>query len=486
MSRFLYIAILIWVPGHIHVQAQEAASSLAGIYSDTSRFQYERLLFNDRVSDFGVTAYRSGYVFTSSRTNQLVVRYFSADSVNPLLDLYYFEKTDSGMFSSPRSFSDELNTARYNEGTPAFGTVGNYMILTSNSKDENGRVAPDLPLALYESNLQSNVWSKPVLLSFCVPGTNYAHPSLAYGDSVLFFSSDLSGGYGGMDIYFSTRKENTWSAPVNAGPSINTPHDELFPFCSPNGNLYFSSDRPGGQGDLDIYVVDISDSAFTRAIALHGPVNSSADDFGFWMSSDESEGFFSSNRNNTADDDDIYYFRLTWPRADSVDTLQRAQLCYAFYEEATLQTGDTALMKYTWTFSDGETKYGYAIEKCFDTTGLYFIRLEVRDSSGGDLVLSEMNYDFEIAEPNYVTLVIPDTVEQHHTFRVSATGAVIQGYSIESVCYDFGDGYRCEGISVSHVYHHKGSHYPRIYFVLRNKETGASENRCVVKKLEVI
>ncbi|HTF03305.1 MAG TPA: hypothetical protein VK826_04735, partial [Bacteroidia bacterium] len=110
MSRFLYIAILIWVPGHIHVQAQEAASSLAGIYSDTSRFQYERLLFNDRVSDFGVTAYRSGYVFTSSRTNQLVVRYFSADSVNPLLDLYYFEKTDSGMFSSPRSFSDELNT----------------------------------------------------------------------------------------------------------------------------------------------------------------------------------------------------------------------------------------------------------------------------------------------------------------------------------------------------------------------------------------
>jgi hypothetical protein len=84
-----------------------------------------------------------------------------------------------------------------------------------------------------------------------------------YADgNLLVFASDRPGGYGGYDLYYSTRNGDTWSAPVNYGERINTEYDEFRPIVMGNYEfvndlMIFSSDRPGGKGGFDLYYVGV-------------------------------------------------------------------------------------------------------------------------------------------------------------------------------------------------------------------------------------
>lgn len=471
-------AVLLFLFCLAQLRAQNSMATLAGMSTDTSWFHFSKAEFNSPVSEFAIVPYADGFVFTTARSNDLAVRYFSGDSSQPLLDLYYVSKTDSGGFSRPVAFSEQVNSPSNNEGPAAFTAEGDYMVLTRNTTDHQ-------MLALYESHNQRKGWSKPLLLPFCDRAYNYVHPGFCAGDSILFFASDMHGGYGGMDIYFVKRRNGEWLAPVNAGRKINSGADEVFPFCSVSGNFYFSSNRTGGQGGLDLYVLSFEDSAFVPASALDSPMNSPADDFSIWISANETEGFISSNRNNRASDDDIYSFRYEWPSVQKMDTLVKVELCFTFFEETTSNTGDTSMMKYIWTFSDGDVRCGSELSKCFDTTGEYKIHLTVRDSSGGDVLISETEYDFVISQPNYVSLQAPDSVSVHEAFSVNTVYSHIEGYEIQEVYGDFGNGKRGQGRSVIHRYHRAGNYYPKIYFLVKNKESGATESRCVVKHVIV-
>src|SRR5690606_7591859 len=107
------------------------------------------------------------------------------------------------------------------------------------------------------------------------------HPSLSADERLLFFVSDMPGGYGGTDIYVSRYEGNAWGAPVNLGDKINTPGNEMFPFVDEIGNLYFSSDGHPGLGDLDIFYVRMEGTMVKGKVTNLGmPVNSSKDDFG--------------------------------------------------------------------------------------------------------------------------------------------------------------------------------------------------------------
>lgn len=457
--------------------AQVPAAALAGMNTDTCWFEYSRADFNSSYSDFGMTVYGSDYVFVSSRTSNYAVRYLSAEEQNPLLDLYTVQRSEKG-FSQPAPFSPVINSPANNEGPLTFSSDGATMIYTANDPQSK-------KLVLFRSDRHKGSWSKPQMLPFCSDGFSYVHPCFAFNDSVLFFASDRSGGNGGMDIYFSRSTNGAWSQPVNAGRKINTSYDEKFPFCSAAGALYFSSNRHGGNGGLDIYAIALNDSAFRTVSALAAPFNSPSDDFGFSISADMREGFFSSNRGNESWNDDIYSFRYRWPVVNAIDTLVPVELCFEFFEEATLRSGDTVKMKYTWTFSDGDVRYGYAFRKCFDTTGVYDVQLTVRDSSGGDVVISETEYTVPVENPNYISVQCADTVGAHNAFVLNAAEAQVNGYDLLLIAYDFGDGFCGTGKTIGYEYHKAGVYYPKMYLLLRSKETGATENRCVVTKLIV-
>jgi outer membrane protein OmpA-like peptidoglycan-associated protein len=133
------------------------------------------------------------------------------------------------------------------------------------------------------------------------------HPALNKEGNILIFASDMPGGYGGTDLYFSVRSgKGPWTRPVNLGKKINTEGNELFPYLDNLGNLYFASTGHAGLGGLDIFEVPLKEMKPTSMPRNMGaPINSSTDDFGLIIGDDGKGGYFSSNRKGT---DDIFAF----------------------------------------------------------------------------------------------------------------------------------------------------------------------------------
>jgi len=136
------------------------------------------------------------------------------------------------------------------------------------------------------------------------------HPALSPDGNTLYYISDSEGGYGGTDIWACSRSDGKWGEPINLGRSINTTGNEMFPFLADNGDLYFASDGHPGFGGLDIFVThQINDSTWLQPRNMNQPVNSSYDDFSLCISKNNMYGIFSSNRPGGLGNDDLYLFR---------------------------------------------------------------------------------------------------------------------------------------------------------------------------------
>jgi len=156
------------------------------------------------------------------------------------------------------------------------------------------------------------IWGDPVPFKYNSPEYSVGHPSLTADGKTLFFSSNMPGGFGGADIYKCTMSDTGWSAPVNLGNDINTEGDELFPnYMEKTQLLLFSSNGHYGLGGLDIYLVSLKVEKFIRPMNLGAPLNSSADDFGLFLTSTQKSGYVSSNRKSDGKgNDDIYYVKM--------------------------------------------------------------------------------------------------------------------------------------------------------------------------------
>lgn len=135
--------------------------------------------------------------------------------------------------------------------------------------------------------------------------------------SMLFFSSDRPGGYGGLDIYMVQREGKDWGEPENLGPRINTPFNEDAPFIHPDGiTLYFSSDGGSSIGGYDIFVTeyDSTSNAWLESLNMGAPVNTADDEIYFVISSDGLTGYFASGREGGFGEKDIYEARFPYFR----------------------------------------------------------------------------------------------------------------------------------------------------------------------------
>ncbi len=140
-----------------------------------------------------------------------------------------------------------------------------------------------------------------------------SQPSISCDGSTLYFASKREGGYGGTDIWYSTRDgDGYWSKPKNLGPRINTPQDEEAPFITNDGKaLYFSSTGHLGMGEQDIFVSYLEDHGiWGEPQNLGPPINTPYREFGFFLSADGRIGYFASNRPEGYGGMDIYKFQL--------------------------------------------------------------------------------------------------------------------------------------------------------------------------------
>ncbi|MDB5231214.1 MAG: flagellar motor protein MotB [Chitinophagaceae bacterium] len=191
-------------------------------------------------------------------------------------------------------------TTGFNLGPMSFSPDGTTLFYTRNKKQKHNNV---FGLEIVEAKMENNEWKVMHTWPDASNASSFFHPAITADGKRLFFSSNMPGGMGGIDIYYSDLTEKGWSSPVNCG-IINTAGNEEFPY-SRGDTLYFSSDRPGGLGGLDIYRAVKTDTCWLKPGNLGNPVNSSFDDFGISWDYNNDAGYFSSNRFGS---DDIFSF----------------------------------------------------------------------------------------------------------------------------------------------------------------------------------
>lgn len=274
------------------------------LYSDTGNIRVNRLPFNSDESDFAPTIIENMIVFASSRqVNSFIQRNHSWTESN-FISLFASSSEDGYLTTKP--FAPELRN-KYNYGPASFFPQDGSLYYTVNNpkkKDKNGYT--NLRIQSAESDGES--WYKTDKFPFNSLSYACAHPSVSKDGQQLYFSSNMPGGFGGMDIYVCNLiKGSEWSQPKNLGAKINSKGDELFPFIDIENQLFFASNGKGGLGGLDIFYRKLSDS--NSAVVNPGaPINSSYDDFGIVFYPGKLRGFFSSDRGHKGIDDDIYSF----------------------------------------------------------------------------------------------------------------------------------------------------------------------------------
>jgi outer membrane protein OmpA-like peptidoglycan-associated protein len=329
-------------------------SAIVWLHSGSDYFLANFTSLNTAHSDWGALWYGSHQiVFTSDsvRTSAFgpvaegrkVSRESSFDAAlsgRPIQKLYVVDSSamDSLSLSSAaiKGMSPVINQNLYHDGALTFSPSGDtaWYTLTSAGSTNNplekikfkeGRQTHTLHLMRlelwYTSKDSAGNWGTPHAFAYNHSSKySVGQPALSKDGHILYFASDMPGGYGKTDIWYCLlRDDGTWSTPVNCGPLVNSAEDEGFPEVGTDGNLYFASKGHIGMGGFDIFQAIGSLNDWNVVVNLKAPINSCGDDFYFNMK-DNYSGFLSSNRPGGKGSDDIYLFTYLRPLPDMVGT----------------------------------------------------------------------------------------------------------------------------------------------------------------------
>lgn len=223
-------------------------------------------------------------------------------------DLFITKKDEKGKWQKTEKIESDVNS-EFEDGACTFTPDGKTMYFTRCVTDDHyPRFA-----AIYKSNRSDASWSKPEPVRISSDTLSaYAHPAVSPDGEWLYFTSDMKGGEGGLDLwrFYIGRNRSKEGIVENLGPEINTEGNEQFPAFGPKGELFFSSDGYPGMGGLDIFYATINNDSIIGIENIGAPVNSNGDDFGMTFAPGLYRGFFSSNRGDARGWDHIYSFIL--------------------------------------------------------------------------------------------------------------------------------------------------------------------------------
>ncbi len=236
-------------------------------------------------------------------------------------DLATAKNIDSVNFKSPILLPGETNHSFY-EGAPSFTADGKKMYYTSNASEnekykEKKAAKKGIShdgvnvLEIYEATLENGRWVNIHKLEINDPEHNNAFPHISDDGSRLYFASDRPGGEGLMDLYVCLKTgDSTWSEPKNLGPHINTFENDIYPYIH-NDNFYFSSRGLPGYGGLDVFKAPYKVGEIGDPVNMGMPINTEKDEFCLvFKDSGDCKGYLASNRDGTHGYDHIYYFNI--------------------------------------------------------------------------------------------------------------------------------------------------------------------------------
>lgn len=252
----------------------------------------------------GGTPYNFGYVFAGESAVEAEEKGKQRNPYtgNSFMDLYFIKKDkSSAKWSAPEALKGGVN-GEFHDAFATFSADGQTVYFTRTQTDKgkmrlnNNQVSN---LEIIKATFLDGEWTN--LESFPYNSLEFSngHPALSADGKTLYFSSDRPGGYGSTDLYSCKWNGTSWDAPVNLGPTINTPGREVMPHVGFDEKLYFSSDGHAGLGGLDIFSSTKNGSNWSVPSNLKSPVNSSRDDFSFVLDNEGKIGNLTSSRGGT-------------------------------------------------------------------------------------------------------------------------------------------------------------------------------------------
>lgn len=292
---------------------------------------------------------------------------------------FFISRKQNDTWQPRQNLGAPINT-NGNEGAQTITADGRMFFFTGCDR-EDGRGSCDI----YCSIKRGNRWMMPQNIGRTI-NTRYweSQPTVSADGRTLYFVSNRPGGYGNMDIWVSMADSAwNWSRPKNVGPAINTPQEDQTPFIHADGRtLYFSSNGHGGMGGVDLFkVTRIDDSAtqWTKPINLGYPINTWEDETSLIVGAQGKKAYISSKRDGGVGGADLYEF----------DLYQAAQPTIVTYLKGTV--------------FDAKTKQKLAA------------RYELIDLASGKLVVTS------VSDPETGEFLVPLPVNKNYALSISKT-----------------------------------------------------------------
>jgi hypothetical protein len=430
--------------------------------------------------EFSPVFYQGGLVFCSDLRDNSLVSY--ENNQKNLYKIYYIRQTGKA-WKKPVLLSKDLTTS-YNDGPVSFNEqediiyfsrnnfIGNYLRNISDTSNK---------LGIFRAELSNGEWTNIKPLDFNNIQYNFITPSITMDGTRIYFSSDMPGGYGGMDLYFSEKKGNRWDKPVNLGPVINTSGSETFPFAARDGKLFFSSDGHPGFGGKDIYYTQEINGVWINPVHLDSAINSAADDFGLVTDSTFESGYFSTNRLKT---DDIFSFVRQPVNFSHCDTIRENNYCFTFYDERQ-QLLDTVQATYIWDFGDGIKRTGKEVKFCFPGAGNYTVKLSITDDVTGKAIADQVNYDVELKDFEQAEIHSDNIGLAGQVMSFEGSTSKLRNFRVKEYFWNYGNGFEPGGLTAGTTFKKPGTYTIQLGLQGEMDSLGVIPQRCFIKNIDI-
>ena len=291
---------------------------------------------------------------------------------------------------------------------------------------------------------------------------------ISHDKNVMIFSSNKLKGEGGYDLYLSTLTSNGWTKPVNLGSRINSTYNEISPFISPNGVLYFSSNGKEGHGGYDIYSFDLNNIDSAETENLSKPYNSAFDDYGFLYHEQTGFGVFASTRPNGILSNQLFQFENKIVNCD-------ASFIFKNYPEITNRNGNPSYCInfdklslqdslprgriFSWMMGDGRKNKGLKFTYCYKKPGIYRAQLLLYNPATKITDTTKITKEIVVLEKDFLKMEYA-THDKKATFTTTSS----QCKKCDNINYywDFGDDTFGCGFTTKHTYKEYGVYTVRL------------------------
>jgi len=286
-------------------------------FAQETEFEIINTTVNSKFAELGITYLNDSTVLFASSKKRDDDKVFLKDrrknNRQLFLEFYNGLIEENGDIIQTSRFSSDLNNMFFEADISFTPDLKSVYFTWNNFYNTQKRTdsAKYKSFNLFKATIDKNFKISNILpLTFNSKNYSVRSPIVSKDGNKLYFISNMANGYGNFDIYVVNILPNGGhSLPKNLGANINTKSDELYPFIDEENTLYFSSNGHKGNGRLDIFKSKLINGVFQKPEKLQKPINSKYDDFYYVINNQTNSGYFTSNRKGGKGGVDIYAFK---------------------------------------------------------------------------------------------------------------------------------------------------------------------------------